>query len=127
MRICHPCYPLPLPLTPFIHRVLQALTKAFELLEASRALGEEASSECSTAILLLTDGTITEGLGREDPSEISAHVETLNADIEAQIFTFALGPEAGLVSASNTAARSRGGVTVVSLFETGGWPEVGSR
>ncbi|CAN0256278.1 unnamed protein product [Ectocarpus sp. 12 AP-2014] len=71
-----------------------ALTSAFSLLEESRALGDTASSGCSTAILLLTDGEITEGLGFEDPAEISTLVQTLNADIDAQIFTFALGPEA---------------------------------
>ncbi|CAN0488733.1 unnamed protein product, partial [Ectocarpus sp. 12 AP-2014] len=61
--------------------------------------GDVASSSCSTAILLLTDGEITEGLGVDDPSEISALVETLNADIGAEIFTFALGPDADGVSA----------------------------
>lgn len=78
--------------------MLQALTTTFNLLEASRALGDEASSECTTAILLLTDGEITEGLGFDDASEISTLVQTLNADIEAQVFTFALGPEADGVS-----------------------------
>lgn len=81
--------------------MLQALTRTFNLLEASRALGDQASSECTTAILLLTDGEITEGLGFDDPSEISTLVQTLNADIGAQIFTFALGPDADAVSESN--------------------------
>jgi len=70
------------------------------MLQASRALGDEASSECSTAILLLTDGEITEGLGVGDPSEITSLVETLNTDIGAEIFTFALGPDADGVSDS---------------------------
>ncbi|CAN0519236.1 unnamed protein product, partial [Ectocarpus sp. 8 AP-2014] len=70
------------------------MTTTFNLLDESRALGDVASSSCSTAILLLTDGEITEGLGVGDPSEISALVETLNADIGAEIFTFALGPDA---------------------------------
>lgn len=74
------------------------MTTTFNLLDASRALGDAASSSCSTAILLLTDGEITEGLGVEDPSEISVLVENLNADIGAEIFTFALGPDADGVS-----------------------------
>ena len=78
----------------------QALTTAFTLLETSRSLGDAASAECSTAILLLTDGEITQGLGFNDPTEITDLVETLNADIQAQIFTFALGPEADSVSES---------------------------
>lgn len=78
----------------------QALTMAFGVLESSRAMGDAASSGCSTAILLLTDGEITQGLGFGNPSEISNLVQTLNADIEAQIFTFALGPEADSVSGS---------------------------
>ncbi|CAM9915913.1 unnamed protein product [Ectocarpus sp. 12 AP-2014] len=72
----------------------EAMITTFNLLDESRALGDVASSSCSTAILLLTDGEITEGLGVNDPSEISALVETLNADIGAEIFTFALGPDA---------------------------------
>jgi len=83
----------------------QALTTAFNLLETSRSLGDTASSGCSTAILLLTDGEITEGLGFDDPTEITTLVQSLNADIEAQIFTFALGPDADSVSASNATAR----------------------
>ena len=77
---------------------VQAVTTTFNLLEASRALGEEASSECSTAILLLTDGQVIEGLGVNDPFEISDLVESLNAGIDAQVFTFALGPDADAVS-----------------------------
>ncbi len=76
------------------------MTATFNVLEASRALGDKASSECSTAILFLTDGRITDGLGIDDPSEVSALVETLNAEIEAQMFTFALGPDADTVSGS---------------------------
>jgi len=83
----------------------QALTTAFNLLETSRSLGDTASSGCSTAILLLTDGEVTEGLGFDDPTEITTLVQSLNADIEAQIFTFALGPDADSVSASNATAR----------------------
>lgn len=80
---------------------LKAFTTAFSLLQASRALGDEASSMCSTAILLLTDGEITEGLGVGDPSDVTSFVEALNADIGAEIFTFALGPDADGVSESN--------------------------
>eukprot|EP00903_Cladosiphon_okamuranus_P018586 g17109.t1 len=86
----------------------EAMTAAFELLEASRALGDEASSECSTAILLLTDGEITEGLGVTDPSEVSDYVHTLNTEIEAQIFTFALGPDADSATLKTIACGSRG-------------------
>ena len=77
------------------------MTTSFNLLEASRALGEEASSECSTAILLLTDGLAIEGLGVNDPSEVSDLVVSLNADIAAQIFTFALGLDADTVSGNH--------------------------
>lgn len=95
------CDLVPAPLFSFpssVGWVLQALTTTFNLLETSRALGDVASSGCSTAILLLTDGEITQGLGFDDPSAISDLVQALNADIEAQIFTFALGPEADSVS-----------------------------
>eukprot|EP00752_Nemacystus_decipiens_P012745 g11286.t1 len=85
-----------------------AMTTTFNLLEESQALGESASSGCTTAILLLTDGTITEGLGHDDPSKISTLVKTLNADIEAQIFTFALGPEADAVTLKTIACGSDG-------------------
>eukprot|EP00752_Nemacystus_decipiens_P003123 g2892.t1 len=86
----------------------EALTTTFNLLETSRELGTAASSECSTAILLLTDGEITLGLGFEDPSEISDHVQALNADIGAQIFTFALGPEADSATLKTIACGSGG-------------------
>ena len=75
------------------------MTTTFDLLETSRALGDVASSECSTAILLLTDGEITVGLGA---SEVSALVEISNADIEAEVFTFALGQEADVVSGGSS-------------------------
>ncbi|CAN0248180.1 unnamed protein product [Pylaiella littoralis] len=86
----------------------EALTTTFNILEASRALGDAASSGCSTAILLLTDGEITEGLGSDDASEISALVQTLNVDIEAQIFTFSLGPEADSATLKTIACGSEG-------------------
>ena len=102
VRSCHLLRrPLPCP----SDWILQALTTAFDLLETSRALGDTASSGCSTAILLLTDGEITEGLGFDDPSEIATLVQTLNVDIEAQIFTFALGPEADSVSGRDLTPR----------------------
>ena len=85
--------------------MLQALTTTFNLLETSRSLGDAASAECSTAILLLTDGQITQGLGFDDPTEISDLVLALNADIQAQIFTFALGPEADSVSCCGVSKR----------------------
>eukprot|EP00903_Cladosiphon_okamuranus_P018583 g17106.t1 len=86
----------------------EAMTTTFSLLEASRALGDEASSECSTAILFLSDGQITGGIGIDDPSEVSALVETLNAEIEAQIFTFALGPDADAATLKTIACDSGG-------------------
>lgn len=82
------------------------MTTTFSLLDASRALGDAASSSCSTAILLLTDGEITEGLGVEDPSEIASLVESLNAEIGAEIFTFALGPDADGVSETLSSLRA---------------------
>ncbi|CAN0438535.1 unnamed protein product, partial [Hapterophycus canaliculatus] len=57
----------------------QAFITTFDLLERSRALGDEASSNCTTAILLLTDGEITEGLGLGDSSDISTFVRDRNA------------------------------------------------
>lgn len=109
-----------LPLSSWLDWILQALTTTFDLLEASRTLGDAASSECGTAILLLSDGGITEGLGVEDPSEISTLVETLNADIGAEIFTFALGPEADSVSKSNLDLRiGDGSFYSRPLFEQG--------
>lgn len=79
----------------------QAMTTTFNLLDASRAAGDEASSECSKAILFLSDGTITQGLGKYNNTlEIVEHVEDLNAEIEAQIFSFALGSDADEVSGS---------------------------
>eukprot|EP00903_Cladosiphon_okamuranus_P021044 g19335.t2 len=85
-----------------------ALTTTFNLLETSRALGDAASAGCSTAILFLTDGEITQGLGFDNPSEISDLVQALNADIGAQIFTFALGPEADSETLSAIACGSGG-------------------
>ena len=103
--------------------LLQAMRTAFSLLEASRALGDKASSECSTAILFLSDGTITSGLGIDDPSEVSALVETLNADVGAEIFTFALGPEADAVSAGKVILR--GARTVVAhVMVPSGWDQL---
>lgn len=97
--------------------MLQAIATAFEVLETSRSLGDAASAECSTAILLLTDGEITQGLGFDNPSEISDFVEEKNADIGAQIFTFALGPEADSVSDSNQTIVGKGGLRSVPLLE----------
>ena len=65
------------------------------MLEKSRALGEEASSDCKTAILHLTDGTITQGMNSDG---VSLLIDNLNAEIGAEIFTFALGPEADKVT-----------------------------
>jgi len=102
-RLLFTSLPAP-PAPPQRFDCLQALTTTFSLLRTSRSYGEQASSGCSTAILLLTDGEITEGLGSENASEISTLVDTLNADIDAQIFTFALGPEADSVSESKRLA-----------------------
>lgn len=72
-----------------------ALTTTFDLLEKSRALGEEGSSQCSVAIILLSDGSITIG---KSADELVTMVEDLNEGIDARIFTFALGAEADHVS-----------------------------
>lgn len=83
--------------------MLQAMTTTFSLLETSRAEGK--SSGCSsTAILFLSDGENQFGVGFDDASEISSLVDSLNVDIGAQIFTFALGPTADSVSQSKTLA-----------------------
>ncbi|CAN0267796.1 unnamed protein product, partial [Hapterophycus canaliculatus] len=68
----------------------------------------EASSNCTTAILLLTDGEITEGLGVDDSSDLSTFVRDRNADIEAQLFTFALGPQADNDTLKTIACESGG-------------------
>lgn len=61
-----------------------AISTAFDLLETSRAMGDNASSECTTAILLLTDGEITHG----DPED-----EVCTVDILFYLFTFSLYSE----------------------------------
>ncbi|CAN0294046.1 unnamed protein product [Discosporangium mesarthrocarpum] len=83
-----------------------ALNLAFDVLDASRLAGEEYSSSCNTAILLLTDGHITQGLAAEFIPDL---VQARNVDIGAEMFTFALGPEADQET-TKTIACSTGGI-----------------
>ncbi|CAN0102855.1 unnamed protein product [Discosporangium mesarthrocarpum] len=75
-----------------------ALNLAFDVLDTSRLAGEGYSSSCSTAILLLTDGRITQGLAAEFIPDL---VQARNVDIGAEVFTFALGPDADQVRAGS--------------------------
>lgn len=87
-----------------------AFETTFDLLEKSRALGEEASSECKTAIILLTDGAITLGM---NAVAVSTLIDTLNVEIGAEIFTFALGPEADQVGDDSVVPRFERPLTIL--------------
>lgn len=111
----------------------EAFEVAFQLLETSRA-DAASSSQCSSAIIMLSDS----GEG-EDDQELRTFVQSKNENISAQIFTFALAgndssPVSGIypqwsVSLSkqvageglNSTQALRGEVLIVEGINAVGW------
>ncbi|CAN0427083.1 unnamed protein product [Pylaiella littoralis] len=76
----------------------------FDILAASRE-AEEASSNCQTAVVFLTDGDTNVGLTTE---ETIALIDERNADIGAQVFSFSLGTNADKVTSKQIACDTGG-------------------
>lgn len=76
------------------------IDKAFDILQSSRQSGQ--SSKCTSAVLFLTDG---ENSGAADPEERFA---TLNAEINANIFTYSFGANADTSGMQSIACAHKG-------------------
>eukprot|EP00903_Cladosiphon_okamuranus_P021964 g20195.t1 len=81
-----------------------AFEATFDLLAESRNV-EDASSNCQTAIVFLTDGNPNVGLSTQ---ETIALIETRNAEIGAQVFSFSLGALADKVTSKQIACDTGG-------------------